>query len=94
MVVAAVVPVVLWSRHALDTLGQFAWSVGYLAGLAPLLLMALGLACYVPVVRHRARPGNQRFYEHEPNAWQGWAVVLYLLGFCLATQTAQLANGS
>ena len=89
---AAVVPALLWHRHALDTLGQFQWDVGYLAGLMPLLLMVLGIACYVPVVRHRARPADQRFYQGEPHAWQGWAVVLYVLGFCLATQTAQLAH--
>ena len=92
MVVAVVVPIVLWHRHAADTLGEFQWDLGYFAGLMPLVLMALGLACYVPVVRHRARPAGQRFYQAEPHAWQGWAVVLYLLGFCLATQTAQLAH--
>jgi hypothetical protein len=93
MVVAAVLPLVLWYRNAVATLGEFEWSVGYMAGLMPLLLMALGLACYVPVVRYRARPADHRFYQSQPHAWQGWAVVLYLLGFCLATQTAQMAHG-
>jgi hypothetical protein len=94
MVVAAVVPALLWNRNATATLGAFQWDVGYFAGLLPMILMALGLVCYLPVVRYRARPADHRFYEAEPHAWQGWAVVLYVLGFCLATQTAQLAHGA
>ena len=92
MVVAAAVPAVLWSDHARDTLHEFQWKLGYFAGLMPLVLMGLGIVCYLPVVRHRARRADQRFYQGEPHAWQGWAVVLYILGFCLATQTAQLAH--
>ena len=91
LVVAAAVPIVLWHDIVLATLGVFRWQIGWFAGLIPSVLMALGLACHIPMVLHLARPADARFYRPAPHAWMAWAVCLYVLGFCLATQTAQLA---
>jgi hypothetical protein len=93
LVVAAVVPILLWHDNVLATLSAFRWELAWFTGLFPVALMVIGVLCYVPVVRYRARPADPRFYEPEPHAWQAWAVVLYTLGFCLSTQTAQLAHG-
>ena len=39
------------------------------------------------------RDRERRFYGRAMGAWYGWGVTLYLLGFALATQVAQIADG-
>ena len=36
---------------------------------------------------------SRRFHRRGTGAWYGWGVTLYLLGFALATQVAQIADG-
>lgn len=89
---AVALPVVLW-RHviadvAAGTRGaQFAVA---LVGWAPWLLMALGVLCAVPIAVERWRQRDRRFYGSGANAWAAWGVTLYILGFGLATQVAQI----
>ena len=80
-----------------DPLGQvasgFRLEFGYLAGWAPWLLMGMGLACFVPILLEELRDPERRFYGSPKMAWFGWSTTLYLLGFGLATQVAQITDG-
>lgn len=90
---AAALPIVLW-RHVIASIAsEFHLDARYLvAGWAPWVLMTLGLICLLIAGvldwRNRAR----RFYGPTGGAWAGWGLSLYLLGFALATQVAQIAD--
>jgi hypothetical protein len=60
---------------------------------SPWLLMGLGLACFVYVFVLDRRDPEHRFYGQPTGAWFAWGITLYLLGFALATQVAQMADG-
>jgi hypothetical protein len=93
-VVAATLPVVLWHRVVADIASEFHLDAKYLiTGWSPWVLMALGLLCFVPVALEDWRDPDRRFYRAGTGAWMGWAITLYLLGFALATQVAQIADG-
>jgi hypothetical protein len=90
---AAALPVVLWHRTIDAIASEFHLEVRYLiTGWAPWTLMALGLLCLAiaGVLDWRARA--RRFYGPTGAAWVGWGLSLYLLGFALATQVAQIAD--
>lgn len=92
MLAAAALPVLLWRDVVVDiataTAGQSATVV--LVGWAPWVLMALGVLCVIPVAVERRRSRGGRFHSAGAGAWTGWGVTLYLLGFGLATQVAQI----
>jgi hypothetical protein len=89
---AAALPVLLWHDVVADIARVTAQqrSSQVVLGWTPWVMMALGLLCAIPVAvdHHRSRSG--RFYTSGAGAWTGWGVTLYLLGFGLATQVAQL----
>jgi hypothetical protein len=89
---AAVLPIVLWRDVIADIAAATAdQRVSFMIlGWMPWALMALGLGCAVPVAVERRRSRAGRFYTAGSGAWQGWGVTLYLLGFALATQVAQI----
>lgn len=91
VLLAAALPVVLWHGVVADIARANDQRLSFqILGWAPWVLMALGILCVIPILieRHRARGG--RFYTAGTGAWQGWGVTLYLLGFGLATQVAQI----
>ena len=91
---AIALPIVLWHGVIGDIASQFDFSLKYLVtGWSPWLLMLFGLACFVVVAVHDLRNRDRRFYAAGTGAWFGWGVTLYLLGFGLATQVAQITNG-
>ena len=91
---AVALPIVLWHRVVADIATEFRFDASYLVtGWAPWVLMTLGLGCFVQVALHEWREVDGRFYGPGTGAWFGWGVTLYLLGFALATQVAQIANG-
>jgi hypothetical protein len=65
----------------------------YLIGWTPWALMALGLLFFVPVLLSVGGDPSSRLYPRARNAYAGWGITLYLLGFALATQVAQLVTG-
>ena len=67
---------------------------GYLIGWAPWALMAAGIVFFIPVAWSEGRDPEGRFYPRARNAYMGWGVSLYLLGFLLAWQVARLHDGS
>ena len=92
--VATALPFALWHSVMGDVLSQARVDVRYLVmELTPWLLMGLGLACFAYVMVLDRRDRDRRFYGQPTRAWFAWGVTLYLLGFGLATQVAQMAGG-
>ena len=92
VVLAFAVPALLWHDVIADvaaTSGDAAFTIA-VVGWAPWVMMGLGLLCAVPVLVHDLRDRDRRFYTRGAAAWSGWGVTLYLLGFLLATQVAQI----
>jgi len=52
----------------------------------------LPTACFVPVAIEALRDPDRRFVRRGTNAWWGWGVSLYVMGFGLATQVQQIAE--
>ena len=92
--IALALPVVLWHGVVADIASEFEVDATYLlTGWSPWVLMGLGLACFVQVWVIDRRDRDRRFYGNATGAWFGWGVTLYLLGFWLATQVAQITEG-
>ncbi len=92
-VLAAALPVVLWHRVITAIASEFRLEWRYLVtGWAPWTLMALGLVCLLVAGFVDWRNRHRRFYGPTGAAWVGWGLSLYLLGFALATQVAQIAD--
>lgn len=90
VLVAAALPIVLWHDVIADAAAVPGFDVQVLVGWTPWLLMLLGLLCAVPILVEKLRSRGGRFHRPGTEAWVGWGVSLYLLGFALATQVAQL----
>lgn len=91
---AAALPVLLWHDVVTAIASEFRVEWEYLvSGWTPWFLMALGLLCFMRVmwIDHVTR--ESRFHTTGGSAWMGWGVSLYLLGFLLAVQVAQIAGG-
>ncbi len=90
---ALVLPILLWHRVIAAIASEFHLDVRYLvAGWAPWLLMALGLLCLAIAGAIDWRQRERRFYGRGSAPWVGWGLSLYILGFALATQVAQIAD--
>ena len=93
LVLAAALPVLLWRRTVQAIATEFELEPTYLVtGWSPWVLMALGLLFSLAALA-RLAAGRRRFYGAAPTAWAGWGITLYLLGFALATQVSQIADG-
>lgn len=93
-VFAAALPFVLWRRAIEMVAADFRLDFNYLlTGWTAYTLIALGLLFFVPVVLSVGRDPDSRFYPRARNAYLGWGVSLYMLGFALASQVAQIADG-
>ena len=89
---AICLPILLWHDVVIDIASVFRLDWRYLLmGWTPWVLMTLGLVCFIPVGVSHLRDPDRRFARRGTNAWAGWGVTLYLLGFALATQVAQIA---
>jgi hypothetical protein len=90
---AAGLPVLLWRDVIAAIASQFHLDVRYLVtGWSPWFLMAAGLVCLAIAGAIDWRDRDRRFYGPGSAAWVGWGISLYLLGFALATQVAQIAD--
>jgi len=87
---AALLPAYLWHDVVADVARLRSLDAAFVAGWAPWTLMLLGLLCAIPVVAEHLRDRERRFHRPGTGAWAGWGVTLYLLGFALATQVAQI----
>jgi hypothetical protein len=93
VLVAVLLPIVLWWQVIVDIASVYSFSLNYFIGWAPWALMVAGIAFFIPVAWSEGRDPEGRFYPRARNAYLGWGVTLYLLGFGLATQVAQIAGG-
>jgi hypothetical protein len=86
---AAALPVLLW-HHAIGAVASnFRMDVDYLlTGWLGYALIALGLLLLVPVAWSAGRNPGSRLYPRLRNAYMGWGVSLYLMGFAVAAQVA------
>ncbi|MBI5104711.1 MAG: hypothetical protein HZB46_06960 [Solirubrobacterales bacterium] len=92
--VAAALPVLLWHDVVAAIASEFELTPRYLVtGWSPWVLMGLGLVCLAVAGVIEWRNRERRFYAPGGGAWFGWGVSLYVLGFGLATQVAQIAEG-
>jgi hypothetical protein len=90
---AIALPVLLWHDVVAAIASEFHLDVRYLvAGWSPWALMAAGLACLATAGIIDWRERDRRFYGPGSAAWVGWGLSLYILGFALATQVAQIAE--
>ncbi len=91
---AAALPAALWHGVVAAIASEFRLEPAYLiTGWTCWALMALGVACLVPPAVEAWRDPGHRFHRRGTGAWYGWGVTLYVLGFALATQVAQIADG-
>ena len=90
-VAAASLPWLLFSRVIGDVASQFRWDATYLISeWSPWLLIAAGIAFFVPVALSIGRDPESRLYPRARAAYFGWGITLYVLGVALASQVAQL----
>jgi hypothetical protein len=69
-------------------------AVGFaIACVLPFALWHNVMADILAEARIDRRDRDRRFYGTPTAAWFAWGVTLYLLGFGLATQVAQMAGG-
>jgi hypothetical protein len=91
---ACALPLALWHDVMADIASEARVDVRYVVmECSPWLLMGIGLCCLAYVLVLDRRDRDRRFYGQPTGAWFAWGVTLYLLGFGLATQVAQIANG-
>jgi len=93
LVTAIVLPIALWYRVVALVAEDFRIDVEYLlTGWTPWMFMAGGIAFMVPVVLSVGRDPESRLFPRARNAYAGWGISLYLLGFLLAFQVAQIMS--
>ena len=91
---AVVLPLALWHEPIAAIAADFRMELGYLVtGWTAYSLIALGLLFFLPVLVSIGRHPESRLYPRSRNAYAGWGITLYLLGFALASQVAQIAAG-
>jgi hypothetical protein len=86
---AAALPTLLWHRAIAVVASDFRLELDYLlTGWLGYGLIAGGLLLLLPVVWSAGlRPGS-RLYPRFRNAYMGWGVSLYIMGFAVAAQVA------
>lgn len=90
---AAALPAALWHDQVALVAQGFRLELDYLVtGWTAYALLAAGIAFLVPVVLSIGRDPDSRFYPRGRAAYTAWGLVLYLLGFMLATQVAGISR--
>jgi len=86
-------PIALYWHVMVDIWDAYRLSPRYFLGWTPWLLMIMGIGFFIPVAVSAGRDPEGRFYPRARNAYLGWGISLYLLGFLLAWQVARLHDG-
>jgi hypothetical protein len=94
ILLAVALPVALYWHVVIDIWDAYRLEPRYFLGWTPWLLMTLGVAFFIPVAVSAGADPEGRFYPRARNAYLGWGISLYLLGFLLAWQVARLHDGS
>jgi hypothetical protein len=86
---AAALPVMLWHQAIAVVASDFRLEVDYLlTGWLGYGLIAGGLLLLLPVAVSAGRRPGTRLYPRLRNAYFGWGMSLYILGFAVAAQVA------
>ena len=86
---AAALPWALWHDAIGLIASDFRLDPGYLlTGWLGYGLIALGLLLLLPVAFSAGRSPSGRLYPRFRNAYMGWGMSLYLMGFAVAAQVA------
>jgi hypothetical protein len=86
---AAALPALLWHRAIGVVASDFRVEADYLlTGWLGYALIAGGLLLLLPVAWSAGRHPDSRLYPRMRQAYMGWGVSLYLLGFAVAAQVA------
>jgi hypothetical protein len=86
---AAALPVLLWHRAIAVVATDFRMELDYLVtGWLGYALIAGGLLMLLPVAWSAGRNPASRLYPRSRNAYMGWGVSLYLMGFVVAAEVA------
>ena len=92
-VFACALPVALFAGTVADIVAAFRLEARYLVGgWMPWVLIAGGLAFFVPVAFSAGRDPESRWYPRARNAYAGWGITLYLLGLLLGAQVSQVVR--
>ena len=89
---ACALPAALWAQAIRDIADGARPAPGWAAGALPWALMTAGLAFLLPVAASAGCDPAGRWYPRARNAYAAWGISLYLLGFGLATQVAQMMH--
>ena len=90
VLVAIALPIVLWRNVIADVARAYSPHLTYFLGWAPWALMVAGILFFIPVAWSEGRDPEGRFYPRARNAYLGWGVTLYILGFLIAWQVARI----
>ena len=90
LAVAVALPVVLWRDVIADIASAYDFNLKYFIGWTPWVLMVAGILFFIPVAWSEGHDPEGRFYPRARNAYLGWGVTLYLLGFMIAWQVGRI----
>ena len=91
---ALVSPVALFHGVVETLAAQPRLEVQYLTGWLPWALLAGGLVFLLPVAWSAGMDPESRWFPRARAAYAGWGVTLYLLGFLLAWQVANIQSSA
>ena len=94
ILLAIALPVALYWQVVVDIYDAWRFEPRYFLGWTPWLLMASGVVLFIPYAVSVGMDPDGRFYPRARNAYLGWGISLYLLGFLLAWLVARLHDGS
>jgi hypothetical protein len=90
---ATLLPFGIWHGTILAVAQAFHFDLGYfVTGWTAWLLIAGGLAFFVPVVASIGQSPFGAFYPRNRNGYIGWGVSLYVMGCALASQMSQMTQ--
>jgi hypothetical protein len=93
LALAALVPLGVWHGTILAVAQAFHFDLGYfVTGWTAWLLIAGGLAFFVPVVISIGLSPYSQLYPRSRNSCIGWGASLYVMGCALATQMSQMTQ--
>jgi hypothetical protein len=92
--VALAMPVVLFHRVVSILAEDPKLDLQYLTGWTPWVLLAAGLVFLLPVAWSSGMNPESRWFPRARAAYAGWGVSLYLLGFLLAWQVANIQGAA
>ena len=93
-VAAGVMPVALFHRVVAVLAEQPRMELQYVTGWLPWTLLVAGMLFLLPVAWSAGLDPESRWFPRARAAYAGWGITLYLLGFLLAWQVANIQDAA